>query len=127
MRKDQGLDAIYFSSADDCLYLIQSKWHQNGRGSISVADCLKFLNGVQCLIRCDYSGLDEKIKKREQEITGALMRPDVRIVLVIAYSGADPFSVDAAKTVESYLESQNNTGDPEVFSLEKFDIGRLYS
>jgi AIPR protein len=124
---DQGLDAIYFSNTEDSLYLIQSKWHGNGRGSIDLRDCTRFLKGVQALIVDDYSGFDEKIKRRASEIRSVLMRPDVRIVLVIAYSGADPLGADIEKTITQYLETQNNVGDTEVFSLECFDLGRLYS
>jgi hypothetical protein len=124
---DQGLDAIYFSSAEDSLFLIQSKWHGNGRGSIDLRDCTRFLKGVQALIVDDYSGFDERIKRRAPEIRGVLMRPDVRIILVVAYSGADPFGTDIEKALTQYLQTQNNVGDTEVFSLERFDLGRLYS
>ena len=55
------------------------------------------------------------------------MRPDVRIVLVIAYTGADPLGADIARMMTQYLETQNNVGDTEVFSFERFDLGRLYS
>ncbi|MDX1656902.1 MAG: abortive phage infection protein, partial [Candidatus Competibacteraceae bacterium] len=36
--KDNGLDAVYYSRADRILYLVQSKWSQDGSGSVSVGD-----------------------------------------------------------------------------------------
>lgn len=124
---DQGLDAIYFSNVEDTLYLVQSKWYTSGRGSINFRDCTRFLNGVQALIRDDYSGFDDKIKKREQELRGVLMRPDVRIVLIIGYTGADPLAPDIERAVSEYVDGQNNVGDTEVFTLERFNLERIYS
>src|ERR1039457_6240912 len=33
---DQGLDAIYFDAGDKAIYLVQSKWSQNGKTTIDL-------------------------------------------------------------------------------------------
>ena len=42
--QDNGIDAIYFDDREKKLFLVQSKWHHDGRGSIDRGDCLKFIN-----------------------------------------------------------------------------------
>jgi SPX domain protein involved in polyphosphate accumulation len=44
--KDGGIDMIYFDANELTLYLVQTKWHEDGRGSIELGDALKFIDGV---------------------------------------------------------------------------------
>lgn len=124
---DQGIDAVYFSAPDNSLYLVQSKWHQSGSGSLALGEAHKFLDGVKAIIGGTYGGFDDKIKKREIEIQGVLMRSDVRIILVVAHTGKDPLGAEVEAPLRRYIKDQNNVGDEEVFSLETFDLGRIYA
>lgn len=81
---DQGIDAIFFDAGDKALYLVQSKWSDNGRSTIDQGEMEKFLRGVRLLTKPDFSNFSEKIKNREKELTDNLLkRSDVRVVLVI--------------------------------------------
>ena len=61
---DQGIDAIHFDPAEKTVYLIQSKWSSNGNKTINLGDFEKFLKGVQYLILPDFSGFNDRIRKR---------------------------------------------------------------
>ncbi len=124
---DHGIDAIYFDSADKSLYLVQSKWSKAAKSTVNLGDCEKFLSGIEALIRGDFSEFNPKIKSREPELSGILRRSDVRIVLVIAYSSPDTLADPVRNSIERLLTDQNNVGDAEIFSLEVFDLPRIYA
>ncbi|MBZ5505724.1 MAG: AIPR family protein [Acidobacteriia bacterium] len=126
--QDQGIDAVHFSADEKTLYIVQSKWSSHGNRTIDEGECQKFLHGIQQLIKADFSGFNDKIKKREAELrANLLMRSDVRVVLALAYSSPDQISESVQKLFDNFLEQQNNVGDTEVFSVEKLNLVRLYS
>lgn len=65
---DLGLDAIYFESAENTLYVVQSKWRAGGQKTIELGECNNFIDGVRALIRADFSKAHDRLKAREQEI-----------------------------------------------------------
>jgi hypothetical protein len=84
------------------------------------------LRGVEALIRGDFSGFNAKIKVREQELRGILLRSDVKVVLVVAYSSPSNLSDPVTSTINELLAQQNNVGDMDIFTLEVFDLKRIY-
>jgi hypothetical protein len=124
---DQGLDAIYFDGPEKTLYLVQSKWSKQATKSIEQGDCGKFINGIQQLIKGDFSGFNERILNRKTELEAFLRRSDVRITLVLVYSSSQPLSDPVSTQLNQFLEQQNNVGDIEVFSLEVLNLERLYA
>ncbi|HKU73591.1 MAG TPA: AIPR family protein [Pyrinomonadaceae bacterium] len=126
--QDQGLDAIYFDSTENTLYLVQSKWSKNGTKTIESGDCQLFIDGIQSLIRADFSGFNEKIRKREAEMrANLLMRSDVRVVLVPCYTSPHELAEPIQKALAIFLRRQNNVGEQDVFTLETLNLKRLYS
>ena len=124
---DLGLDAIYFESADNTLYVVQSKWHHGGQKTIDLGDCTKFLEGMRALIRADFSGANDRLKNRQEEIRSILMRTDVRIVVVLIHTGSNPLGQEILDSLQKFFDDQNNIGDEEVFTREVFDLQRVYS
>ena len=43
---DNGIDGVYYNSASSTLYLVQSKWHNDGNGSIDREGIQKFIKGA---------------------------------------------------------------------------------
>lgn len=123
---DLGLDAVHFETADDTLYVVQSKWNEAGRKTIELGECNNFLEGMEALVRADFSKANERLQKRRQEIEDVLLRSDVRITLVIAHTGANQLGDHVVHALDKYLARQNNVGDTEVFTLEVFDLQRVY-
>lgn len=124
---DQGIDAIYFDSGDKALYLVQSKWSQSGSSTIDQGDMEKFLRGIRALMSPDFSQFNDKVCKRRDEIVNnLLMRSDVRVILVLAYTSSSPLGVQVSGPLTTFIKEQNNIGDPEVFSTEVCGLKRLY-
>jgi hypothetical protein len=125
--KDSGLDAIYFDAGEKTLYIVQAKWSKNATKTIEEGDCCKYVKGIESLSGADFSGFNEKIRKREHEIwTNLLERSDVRVVLVVAYTGTQDVSDPVRKSLSDFLQRQNNVGEQEVFILETLNLKRLY-
>lgn len=125
--KDQGLDAIYFDTAENTLYLVQSKWSKNATKTIESGDCQLFIQGIQALIRADFSDFNERIRHREAEMRANLLtRADVRVVLVLGYTSPQELADPVHKALTAFLNRQNNVGEQDVFTLETFNLKRLY-
>jgi hypothetical protein len=124
---DEGIDAIHFDSIEKTVYLLQSKWAHSAKTTVDVGDCEKFLKGVRQLIVPDFSAFNKRIQNRETEIRANLIdRSDVRIVLVFAYTSPEDLGEHVRKSLQAFLEQQNNVGDTEVFGSEVFDLKRQY-
>jgi hypothetical protein len=66
--EDAGIDAILFDQLNSAFYFVQSKWSQDGSGSMNEASCIKFSSGIRDILAGKTSGLNDKIKKKEPEI-----------------------------------------------------------
>jgi len=124
---DGGMDAIYFDAREKTLYIVQAKWSKNATKTIEEGDCCKYIKGIEALIRADFSGFNERIRKREAELrANLLLRSDVRVVLVVAYTGPQDLTEPVKKSLSDFLQRENNVGEQEVFILESLNLKRLY-
>ncbi len=114
---DNGVDAIFFSKSDRVIYLIQSKWSQDGSGSISVGDAQKFQQGFRDLINARFERFNTKVKNKQSELDEALNDANTRIVMAVVYTGTQPVS-DGVKNIISDLTSEiNDTSEVLVFKI----------
>jgi hypothetical protein len=113
--KDGGIDVIYFDAKEAVLYVGQSKWHDDGHGSLELGDALKFLDGVRKLLDNDLDGFNDRIKSKKSDIERALFDANAKFVLVIAHTGQEAFSDEVGAAISKYVDTQNDTS--ELMSL----------
>lgn len=65
---DNGIDAIYYSTNNKTLYLVQSKWIQDGNGEPSTGDVSKFITGIKDLINGDYDKFNQKVQEKQNVV-----------------------------------------------------------
>ncbi|CAJ1891304.1 AIPR family protein [Aeromonas hydrophila] len=118
---DGGIDLIFFEPKEKVLYLVQTKWHQDGSGSISLGDTLKFIEGVKKVLDNDLDNLNDKVKARKLDIELALFDANAKFVLVLAHTGQDNISEDIRIALTSYIDSQNDTSDLMSLKVIKQD------
>lgn len=106
------------------LFLVQSKWHDDGRGSIQLGDLLKFIAAVRKVLDNDLDTLNSRIKDRRADIERALYDANARFVLVLAHTGQEGLSTDVASEIDQYINSQNDTS--ELMSLRVLSQLELY-
>lgn len=122
--KDGGIDLIYFEPTERTLYLVQSKWHSDGHGSIDQGDALKFIDGVRRVLDNDLDGLNQRILDRAKDVESAVLDASARFVLVIAHTGQESLADEVAATLERYVLSQNDTS--ELMTLQILNQGKLH-
>lgn len=113
--KDGGIDVIYFDAKEAILYLGQSKWHEDGHGSLELGDALKFIEGVRKVLDNDLEDFNERIKARKNDIERAVFDANAKFVLVVAYTGQESLSDEVASAISKYVDAQNDTS--ELMSL----------
>ena len=114
---DNGIDAIAVDAENSVVYLVQSKWSQNGTGSPALGDVHKFIQGFRDLVNAEFSRFNAKVKAKQDALVAALNDPDVRFVLVIAHSGQDPLSPEADAAVRGLLAEVNDPIETASFLM----------
>jgi hypothetical protein len=109
--RDGGIDLIFFDAKERTLYLVQSKWHEDGHGSIELGDALKFVEGVRKVLDNDLDELNDRIKARRSDIERALFDANAKFVLVLAHTGQEPLSAEVSAAVSKYVDAQNDTSE----------------
>lgn len=106
---DNGIDAFYYDEQTSVLYIIQSKLIGEGNGEPDNGEMLKFSHGVSDLIDGKFGNhFNHKILKRQEEIKDALNDRDVKLNIVLAYTGKG-FSVHNQKAIDDLMEKLNDT------------------
>ena len=115
--KDNGIDAIHYDEKEKRLYLVQAKWNHEGKGSIGHGDALKVVRGIRDLFKPNYAKFNAKVQSKSAEIDKALLSGDMRVVLVIIYSGQEPMHQDVKEEFDDLLQRMNDTGE-DVLSYQ---------
>lgn len=116
---DFGLDAVYYSSAQDTLYLLQSKLRASSE--FCQSDALDFCQGVRKIIKQDFSGFNKTIQDRKTEIEGALDQCN-SIQLVVAHAGS--ITPNARQTIVDLI-SENHGESRLKNEIIDYDLQRI--
>jgi hypothetical protein len=109
--KDGGIDLIYFDPKERTLYLVQTKWHADGHGSIELGDALKFLDGVRKVLDNDIGQMNERTQSRKLDIERALFDANANFMLVLAHTGQEVLGAEVESTINDYVNAQNDTSE----------------
>lgn len=121
---DNGIDLVYFDQPNSRLYVIQSKFIQNGIGCPEQGDVKKFCDGIRDLIDAKYENFNARLQKHEAMIQSALDDTRTQIVAVLVYTGG-PLSTHASKDMERLCEEVNDPTDYlEFLSCDLAEIHR---
>ncbi|XYX72195.1 hypothetical protein ACAD36_00149 [Clavibacter nebraskensis] len=121
---DNGVDAVYYDVDQKVLCLVQTKWSKNGTGSPALGDVLKFVKGVRDVTNADFSKFNERFQAHTDSVAEALSELDLRLHIILAYSGSSKLSSDAEGAVTEFLDSMNDSGD--TASLHTYSQRQLH-
>lgn len=111
---DRGIDAVGVDINAKLVVLVQSKWRQDGKGSVGVGDVLKFLDGVRALLGMRSGGEPANASEEVRAtIRDLLKTPGARIRLVTASTASEPLSNDVETPILDLLEQLNDLEDVE--------------
>jgi hypothetical protein len=107
--KDGGIDLIYFEPIERTLYLVQTKWHEDGHGSMELGDVLKFIDGVRKVLDNNLDELNDRVKARKADIERAIFDANAKFVIVLAHTGQEPLSAEVSTAITHYSNSPTDT------------------
>lgn len=119
---DNGIDAIFYSNEGE-LYIVQSKYSQDGSGEPSSGDVGKFCQGVKDLINEKFERFNSKIQDKASIIQQAIGAFNTKYVLILIDTHAQTqLAEHASRVIDDLLDEMNNNGaenpDP-VFSFKR--------
>lgn len=127
--KDRGIDAIGVDLTAKLVVFVQSKWRQDGNGSMALGDVLKFLQGVKALLGMRAG--DEPAHASEETKTAVrdlLKTPGARIRLVTVTTAIDPLAPDVQEPVSELLDQLNDLeGTEPLASHTHFAQAELFN
>lgn len=100
---DNGIDAIYYLSGTETLYIIQGKLKTSEQ--FSQDEAFTFCQGIRKLINQDFETFNKNVKDREVEIEDAIENCS-HIQLVVAYTGSG-ISVHAEDALKNFIEEDH--------------------
>lgn len=112
--EDRGIDAVGIDAGAKVVVFVQSKWRQDGTGSMGLGDVLKFLDGVKALL--GMRAEDHPAHASEETRAGVaelLKTPGARIRLVTATTASDPLSQAVERPIQELLGQLNDLEDTE--------------
>ncbi|AMV32140.1 AIPR protein [Pirellula sp. SH-Sr6A] len=110
---DGGIDAVYYSPISNTLWLVQSKFIENGRGEPDLGEASKFKDGIDNLLSGKWNAfLKNNAWARRIPLIKKLMEDQsvLHVKAVLVYSGINAVSEDRLRLFET-LESRYNHGD----------------
>ena len=122
--QDNGIDAVYYSTTKNELYICQSKWIKKGTGGVDKGEILKFLKGIVDLLHLNFSDFNDKLKKHSAAIENAILTANIKIKIIVAYSG-NSLSNENRKLITDKVDEFNDT--EEVIFFQEYNIKNAYS
>jgi len=113
---DNGIDAAYFDPVEDRLYLVQSKWVNNGTSGIESGDILKFTQGVRAVFDGEFASFGSKMKNRRAEMLAALDSASTRVILVVAHTSIQKLGGPSLKPITDLLAEFNDASEMASFT-----------
>lgn len=120
---DNGIDAVHFDESEKRLYLVQSKWNADGRGSVDRGDIQKYITGFHDIVNTRFARFNAKVQSKKSEIESAVFDATTKLVAVIAYTGQDSLADDCHRDVDDLLREMNQpTETVEVRILRQVNL-----
>lgn len=107
---DGGIDAIHFSPTANILWLVQSKYIENGRGQPELGEANKFKSGIEALIQGKFDTFADNAKWQAimPQVQTWMKIPALQIKAVLVYTGSSLLIDDRIRIFEDLQTRFNN-------------------
>lgn len=123
---DMGLDAIYLDETQKKLFVVQSKWRENGAGSITQEEMTNFAQGVQRVLEEDLAGANDKIIAKSMDIDVALTQMGYQIHSIFIHTGNQKVTDYVLRPI-SQLMKKTNDEISTILLFDEFNFKDIYS
>lgn len=123
---DMGLDTIYLDETQKKLFVVQSKWRENGAGSITQEEMTNFAQGVQRVLEEDLAGANDKIIAKSMDIDVALTQMGYQIHSIFIHTGNQKVTDYVLRPI-SQLMKKTNDEISTILLFDEFNFKDIYS
>lgn len=126
--EDRGIDAIGIDFVSQLVVLVQSKWRQDGSGTMDLAGLLKFRRGVETLlgIRTDNVPVSASPEMR-MAVSDILKKPGTRMRFIAVTTAQEELPTQQQESMNELLSSVNEGGASEpIASFVHLGQGALF-
>jgi hypothetical protein len=109
--RDNGIDSIYFDKRENVMYVLQSKWKHESKGSIKLDEVMKFAKGFRDLVNARYDRFNSKLNNKIEDIEEALNDAGTRFEIILVYSGQTPLAEEPKREIDDLLNEMNDSTD----------------
>jgi len=121
---DNGIDAVYFDRGEAVLYVVQSKWIQDGQGAPGVTAVAKLRDGFNDLIRARFGRFNEKLQRHKPELLAALENTKTELCLALVHTGNQKLGAHGVRLLDDLRAELNDVSD--VFRYVCLGQGEVY-
>lgn len=123
--QDNGIDSIYFDRREKVMYILQSKWKQNSRGSIKTEDVMKFTRGFRDLVNAKYERFNSKLSNKIKDIQESLNDAGTRFEVILVYSGQTSLADEPKRELDDLLSEMNEPID--IVNMRVLNQSSIYN
>jgi AIPR protein len=114
---DNGIDALHFDPLSKVLFVVQSKWHSDGNGSLDRSDVLKMMKGFDDLTSPFFDRFNAKVRSKESIVRQALNDSQATFQLVAVHTGLHDLAAEPARDLQDRLDHYNDSANPDAIEL----------
>jgi len=118
---DFGIDGLYFNSATQTLYIVQTKFRSNQDKTLPLGEALKFQNGIDRLLRGDLDGASQKLKHAYKLVEPGLTDINSRISICIATTSKKSLEPNVEQAFLDFCHRKNDIDTTFSFYYSPFD------
>ena len=123
--QDNGIDSIYFDRREKIMYILQSKWKQDSKGSIKTDEVMKFTKGFKDLVNARYERFNSKFNNKTKDIEEALNDAGTRFEIILVYSGQTSLADEPKREFDDLLGEMNDPID--IVSMRVLNQSNIYN
>ena len=113
-RDDRGIDAVSVDSGAKVVAFVQSKWRQDGSGSMDLGEVLRFLDGVRSLLGMrSENQLPHASESTRNAVHGVLKTPGAKLRLITATTASNALADAVEQPIKELLSHLNDLEDTE--------------
>lgn len=126
--KDKGIDAIGVDTATNRVVLVQSKWRQDGSGSVDLAGVLKFVNGIQFILGMGGEQLPPCSEETKEAVRQTMIVPGASLEIVLITTASNELSEEVREPLDKILDSLNDVGsENEIATVKVLTQSSVYA
>jgi len=111
---DNGIDAAFFDPVERQVVVVQSKWIQSGSGEPEASAISTFADGVRDLIENALESFADRLHRKVNVISEALMQPGTTIQIIIVSTGKSTLARHGTRKLAQLIEALNDGEDDGI-------------